>query len=172
MYACCFEHKKPKYFYFYLCVCVIPWHHLRENNTETLWDIQMLWRNWCEIHTLMWQSDYYEIHTKKATVWLLRNKYPYAAIRLVRATYHSTQKHSYFFMKKITKKNYFRCRCKAALKLNGSAAHNGTICLLFGLINSSALYLYYFFSRSSSWTNLFAGLLPWLRWTTFHATIW
>ena len=123
---------------------MIPWHHLRENNTETLWDIQMLWRNWCEIHTLMWQSDYYEIHTKKVTVWLLRNKYPYAAIRLVRATYHSTQKHSYFFMKKIRKKNYFRCRCKAALNLNGSAAHNGTICLLFGLINSCIVFVLFF----------------------------
>ena len=150
----------------------IPWHHLRENNTQSLWDIQLLWRNWCEIYTLMRQSDYCEIHTKKATVWLLRNKYPYAAIRLVRATHHSTQKHNYFFMIKIAKKNYFRCRRKAALNLNGSAAQNGTICLLFGFINSSVLYLYYFFSRSSSWTKLFAGLLPRLRWTTLHATIW
>ena len=143
----------------------IPWHHLRENNTQTLWDIQMLWRNWCEIYPLMRQSDYCEIHTQKATVWLLRNKYPYVAIRLVRATYHS-------FYDKNYEKNYFRCRCKAALNLNGSAAHNGTICLLFGLINSSVLYLYYFFIRSSFWTKLFAGLLPWLRWTTLHATIW
>ena len=100
----------------------IPWHHLRENNTQSLWDIQLLWRNWCEIYTLMRQSDYCEIHTKKATVWLLRNKYPYAAIRLVRATHRSTQKHNYFFMIKIAKKNYFRCRRKAALNLNGSAA--------------------------------------------------
>ena len=37
-----------------------PWHHLQENNTQTLWlvqDIQMLWYDWCEIHTLMRQSD-------------------------------------------------------------------------------------------------------------------
>ena len=56
-----------------------PWHHLQENNTQTLWlvqDIQMLWYDWCEIHTLMRQSDWCE---------MFRN----AAIWLARATYHS-----------------------------------------------------------------------------------
>ena len=55
---------------------LFPWHHL-QNNTQTLWlghDIQMLWYDWCEIHTLMRQS-----------VWC--NTYPNAAIWLVRTTY-------------------------------------------------------------------------------------
>ena len=50
---------------------LIPWHHLQENDTQTLWlvhDIQMLWHDWCEIHTLMRQSGSCEIRT------LLRRK--------------------------------------------------------------------------------------------------
>ena len=45
---------------------LIPWHHLHENNTQTLWlvhDMQTLWYDWCDIHTLMRQSDRCEIHT-------------------------------------------------------------------------------------------------------------
>ena len=31
---------------------LIPWHHLQENNSQTLWfvqDIQMLWYDWCKL---------------------------------------------------------------------------------------------------------------------------
>ena len=45
---------------------LIPWRCVQENNTQTLWlvhDIQMLWYDWCEIHTLMRQSDWSKIHT-------------------------------------------------------------------------------------------------------------
>ena len=45
---------------------LIPWYHLQENNSQMLWlvqDIQMLWYDWCEIHTLMQQSDWCKIHT-------------------------------------------------------------------------------------------------------------
>ena len=56
---------------------LILWHHLQENNTQTLWlvqDIQMLWYGWCEIHILIQQINWCEIH-----------------ILMVRATYHSTR---------------------------------------------------------------------------------
>ena len=46
---------------------LITSHYLQEISTETLWlvqGIQMLWYDWCEIHTPMRQSDWYEIHTQ------------------------------------------------------------------------------------------------------------
>ena len=148
---------------------------MREKNSQTLWlvqDIKMLRCNWCQIHTLTRQSGWCEIHTKKATIQLLQSAHLCAAIWLVRATYHSTRKHSYFLWQKLPKNHYFRCRRKAALILNSSASQNRRILLLFGIINSYVLQLLYFFSKSSSWTELFAGLLHRLRWTTLHATIW
>ena len=51
-----------------------PWHHLQENNIQTLWlvqDIQMLGYDWCEVHTLMRQPDWCEIHT---TLYALKKK--------------------------------------------------------------------------------------------------
>ena len=64
-----------------------------------------------------------------------------------------------------------RCRHKAVLNLNSSAAPNGTICYFLNwLIPFIAFAI--FFSGSSSRTKLFVGLLPRLRWTTLHATIW
>ena len=64
-----------------------------------------------------------------------------------------------------------RCRRKAVLNLNSSAAPNGTICYFLNwLIPFIAFAI--FFSGSSSRTKLFVGLLPRLRWTPLHATIW
>ena len=62
---------------------LILWHHLQENNAQTLWlvqDIQMLWYGWCEIHILIQQINWCEQHTT-----LLANKFQ-------------------FFIKKITQK--------------------------------------------------------------------
>ena len=57
-------------------------------------DIQMLWCDWCGIHTLMRQSDWCEIHAKQTAIWSLRNTYPNAAVWLLRAKYLSTPKQS------------------------------------------------------------------------------
>ena len=71
----------------------------------------------------------------------------------------------------LSKSKMHRCRCKAVLNLNSSAAPNGTICYFLNwLIPFIAFAI--FFSRSSSRTKLFVVLLPRLRWTTLHATIW
>ena len=51
---------------FFVDSLLIPWHHLQENNMWMLLlvhNIQMLWYDWCEIHTLMPQSDWRKIHT-------------------------------------------------------------------------------------------------------------
>ena len=59
---------------FFVYSPLIPWHHLQESCDMigarciplTLWlvqDIQMLWYDQCEIHTLMRQSDWCETHT-------------------------------------------------------------------------------------------------------------
>ena len=45
---------------------LIQWHHLQKSKNPNSWlvqDIQMLWYDWCKIHTLMRQSDWCEIHT-------------------------------------------------------------------------------------------------------------
>ena len=46
-----------------------PWFHdiiCKKKNTQTQWLVQafqLLWYDWCEIHTLMWRSDWYEMQT-------------------------------------------------------------------------------------------------------------
>ena len=89
------------------------WHHLLENNTQTPWsvqDIQMLWYDWCEIHTL---NAVIGARYPNAVIWLMRDTYPNAAIWLVRDTYpnaaiwlvryitlHANIEFSFFFTKK------------------------------------------------------------------------
>ena len=45
---------------------LIPWHHLQENNSQTLWfvqDIQMLWYDWCKLK--IGKSDFFFSIKKK-----------------------------------------------------------------------------------------------------------
>ena len=97
------------------------WHHLLENNTQTPWsvqDIQMLWYDWCEIHTL---NAVIGARYPNAVIWLMRDTYPNAAIWLVRDTYpnaaiwlvryitlHANIEFSFFLQKKVTQKGKLR----------------------------------------------------------------
>ena len=46
-------------------------------------DIQMLFYDWCEIYTLMWQSDLCEIHTlKRRSNWCEQHTTLYTNIEL------------------------------------------------------------------------------------------
>ena len=78
-----------------------PWHHLQENNTQTLWLVQsvkILWYDWCQIHTLMWQSNWCEIHTlMQQCDWCKQH-----------ATICANIEFDFFFLiqKKVTKKHH------------------------------------------------------------------